>query len=1373
MSKAGIRSNRGDDFEREIALYWIINLISNNELDTVEMQTIADPKTNKVINIDDIIVRRKDGRVIYAQCKIDSTDREAWKLSDNTLKEELVKARKQLEQDNTSEVIFYSQTQLGELKRLTDASLDHSSVGELLSHAGEGNKGLHYKLKDIFERDDLTAFNLYRRIKTLTVNLEEREQDNVDKLRNILPNAPAARAVLMDAILKHSSRRNDGPISFNRERVIAVLSKNGIYLSPNYHNAQIVAHLDRLSDAAVRDAGYVGEAIVGDYSEELGLGQNLYVTRSVESKILDKLLAPIDEDPVPIMIIGEAGFGKTSMLWSFYHIVSSMDGWKPWFIKASSLLGSKRAGKDIETTRPIILFEDLEPAVKTIKNMGLRPIVLIDTVDLLLHDESDRDLLMEVLTILRYSGCKVVTTCRPQEARHLKEFEYIKFDLREYDDDEFPEAIIKHAVRLYQNKEKDVANQVDRIEKAVADGRPVREVCKNPLTLRMLFTLYAPKEVPLEINVFKLYQAYWDLRIAKDHRAGSPLSSYNTQDLSKTAGAVAISMLAEGSPDIQEKPLKRFIENLGLRLNELNGLLSRGVVHYSGMGTYRFFHQTFFEHCAAREIIGRFGEKGIILLEQRMTSRPNDLFINPVYEHALLLAETEMKPVKAEAARSLIRLASSKYHVTKSSVIYVYVHKQHVTVSESEAARKVLSDGDKAIVLYYLGIAYNYSDFRLSDLFTELDAIWERDIWQERQGLLNLLERITSRSPERIRDFLVRHDILMSAHLFPAKLATKKVLEILVPIVIKIPYWGRDVLSDLIINSSLEYYKVIQGDLIEALLKRAPELSPELLSECCALLMKRISIIDDGEAVQWLGRLIAFEWLSSARPFMERLDETSRASGTHYKVMLRAISDYLLSSDEKAAAAAWSCFESEADKEKRALWAHMVIPNVISGTGENAAFPLYATSATKYMREKVSEYLCRWSECSPELINEVEPSITEFRLLIRRAVRIASLPHNVLAGMLNSRELREADLWLNPAYFSEILVDAFKIGHVGARKAIKALLHEPRLHSTQVINSVGSRFAEIALTEPSIVEPAIAFYVKYEKETSLLRILDTESEHVRFSISKHAKELDRFYNKLVMSNSSLKRRSGLTICIHLLQARLIAPPNFYYLQKSMIKEHDIPARAHYLTLIGLSAAQGAFNFEKAAELLMPYTKSQHIHLRETAILAVLSAIVESDGDPAPYLEKLVEAALSPPTNANRLSRFGWIIERLCLDRTGTAIDLVEKIFLSEEVSSLGNQPKRTLITKLRQPFRTIVHAANYEERRRIADLVRRLDAFLGRILIDALCHEAFEEMAEELNKLLENKDVSEMIKELIRRHKYLRERTKGGEGWPEILELMR
>lgn len=247
MSQAAIRSNRGDDFQREIVLHWAVRLLSDNGIASVESETIADPVTKQVILVDDIIVRYKNGRTVYAQCKIDSIDRNGWKLSDKVLKDELVKVRDQLEQDVRTEAIFYSQTPFGEMKKLLDATIPYHSASDVLAFADGNVKKLHSEISNIIQRDDTSTFNIYKRLQAFSNALDEWSRHNNIELGFHLPNPLAARDVILTLISDHAAQRTGSPLKITRETVVNRLAERRLYLSPPYEEKLLLEEFAKAS----------------------------------------------------------------------------------------------------------------------------------------------------------------------------------------------------------------------------------------------------------------------------------------------------------------------------------------------------------------------------------------------------------------------------------------------------------------------------------------------------------------------------------------------------------------------------------------------------------------------------------------------------------------------------------------------------------------------------------------------------------------------------------------------------------------------------------------------------------------------------------------------------------------------------------------------------------------------------------------------------------------------------------------------------------------------------------------------------------------------------------------------------------------------
>ena len=114
MSIAGVRSNRGDGYQTLVAFDWALTVLSNENYQWLEIDSIT-------YLVDDVVIGKADGTLVACQCKKNQIDFESWSITD--LSEELDKAAKLLKQNKNTEVRFYSRNNFGELGKLKEYSV--------------------------------------------------------------------------------------------------------------------------------------------------------------------------------------------------------------------------------------------------------------------------------------------------------------------------------------------------------------------------------------------------------------------------------------------------------------------------------------------------------------------------------------------------------------------------------------------------------------------------------------------------------------------------------------------------------------------------------------------------------------------------------------------------------------------------------------------------------------------------------------------------------------------------------------------------------------------------------------------------------------------------------------------------------------------------------------------------------------------------------------------------------------------------------------------------------------------------------------------------------------------------------------------------
>lgn len=351
--------------------------------------------------------------------------------------------------------------------------------------------------------------------------------------------------------------------------------------------------------------------IIGDRSSNQISLEQLYIHREAEAHLAASSGRSL------VALVGEAGHGKSSMLWSTYRALHE-SGEVCWLVRASSL------SLDEHESASIRFASDLEAGVACVRDVGGRPTILIDTVDTLLHESRNRDHLLLLLNRIADLGARIIVACRPVEFQLLPS-SFERIPLGPYSENELYAATRTHE-HAYATSHLPAAAAPD-IQEAVRWGTPLLPVVSRPLTLRMLFDLYAPETLPPEINTFQLFAKFWDQRVSTDSRPGDPIPA-DIQDLSNCAEASALALLGKGMPSA---PIGAF-PSLSVSDPDLVKLRARAVLT-GPTPSLEFFHQSFFEFAAGRAVV----RSGLLRqLVSRSVARPSDSFLWPIVEQAML-----------------------------------------------------------------------------------------------------------------------------------------------------------------------------------------------------------------------------------------------------------------------------------------------------------------------------------------------------------------------------------------------------------------------------------------------------------------------------------------------------------------------------------------------------------------------------------------------------------------------------------------------------------------------------------------------------------------------------------------------------------------
>ena len=184
MSQAGARSERGDEYQLRVALPWILRLWTDPTVVAVQTESMGVPGDGTAPLVDDIVVVFEDGRRLYVQAKKNHPRFGEWSFRDREMRAELLKARVQLERDETGTVRFVSRSAFGTLHRLAEGARDYPDAETFANDAPATLTGPLRDLTALWERTDEEAFWLVRRVyATITGDYEEMDHGALAALR--------------------------------------------------------------------------------------------------------------------------------------------------------------------------------------------------------------------------------------------------------------------------------------------------------------------------------------------------------------------------------------------------------------------------------------------------------------------------------------------------------------------------------------------------------------------------------------------------------------------------------------------------------------------------------------------------------------------------------------------------------------------------------------------------------------------------------------------------------------------------------------------------------------------------------------------------------------------------------------------------------------------------------------------------------------------------------------------------------------------------------------------------------------------------------------------------------------------------------------
>jgi len=579
MSIAGIRSNRGDGYQTLVAFDWALTVLSDENYQWLEIDSIT-------YLVDDVVIGKADGTLVACQCKKNQIDFEAWSIAD--LSDELDKAAKLLKQNKNTEVRFYSRNNFGELGKLKEHSATQHDASTYQTSLGIANQKTDTALSKLLSTaaPGLSTYEFLRRTDFETSSaLDRMERQLRERLRSMASNPDAAFNALWVRLDQLGGRMSgDGSSAnaqhrFTKNELEAILLKAGALLVPPVNIAEVRASFSHTS------------AIGRSWRRDVA-GQR------IPNPVVNELLAAIDAGKRAILLTGLPGSGKTCVM---LEVQEKLERHAQTRSDIVPLFIQSREFADLATLQDRQAFGLSEQWVSQVARMAesAKVIVVIDSLDVLSIARDHRVLsyfLAQIDRLLLIPNVSVITACRDFDRKYDHRIAERKWDC------EFK--------CLPLDWDGDIAPLFERQGIASANIDPVtRELIRNPRELA-LFVELAQREGGFSVVTSQaLAQRYLDVIV----RANASLGDSAIQAIE----AIAAEMLESRSLAV---PYQRFSSSQEI----LRALCSLNVLQETQDGKLTFGHQTLLDVLVISGAL-RSG----ITLHQFIQSLPPVPFVRP------------------------------------------------------------------------------------------------------------------------------------------------------------------------------------------------------------------------------------------------------------------------------------------------------------------------------------------------------------------------------------------------------------------------------------------------------------------------------------------------------------------------------------------------------------------------------------------------------------------------------------------------------------------------------------------------------------------------------------------------------------------------
>jgi len=605
MSKAGTFSNQGDDYQRVVATKWLIELLSNNGIEYVQVESNGIPGGIEKVTVDDIVVSYKDGTRRHIQAKKNQSLQKEWSIKD--LGSELPKILEQLEQGKHIIVELYSATPFGKLATLSEACKIFPNFIDFQRELSTENAKVLSILEEEWDRSEEKVFSLLKRLRVGSHhNIEDWGKINKASLRTIVTHPAQALDTLEALVNKYQSKNLTGKFKITSEDILEEFASKGLTKRPAYGELEVVEQFRRTSAIGRKD-----------WKRTIA-GEKIY------RKELDEALQHIRDGKNTVMVQDRPGSGKTCLLLDLADAIENDNAYHLLFIKGDRF--AKVTSDDNALPKQVVECCGL-------LSCSSQLVVVIDSLDVLScqRDHAALSFFLNLIDQLQtIKNVTVVAACR-------------EFDLK-YDPklrDRQWDAEIKLKDFDFQNTVIPILNKLSvKVEQLNSD---LKELLCLPQNLSLFERVSGYNKVFNVRTTYDLYNAFIEYALKND-------DAIEEQAFKKLIFSIVEKLLKE-----RVHSLSKTSTNIDEHI--LQSLISKGVLNEEIDGKIGFTHQTLFDNFVAANALQKE-----TTLSELILAHPPLPFYRPSVRSYLFFARGQSFKVFSRNIREALSDNEIAYH---------------------------------------------------------------------------------------------------------------------------------------------------------------------------------------------------------------------------------------------------------------------------------------------------------------------------------------------------------------------------------------------------------------------------------------------------------------------------------------------------------------------------------------------------------------------------------------------------------------------------------------------------------------------------------------------------------------------------------------